>query len=172
VGLVNDSATKVNSYSYDPYGVQLSASQQIANPWRYASGHLDGGTGLTKFGARYYDPALGRFTQRDPSGKDLPYAYANCDPANRTDPTGHSWRCKKAEWGARALGVAVGGALGFGVGTLAGGPAGAAIGAGIGGTVVGAVAGGFVDTACSAQEDNKPFSWSDASANIFFGIVG
>jgi RHS repeat-associated protein len=120
VGLVNDSVIKVNSYSYDPYGIQ-----QIADPWRYASAHLDGGTGLSRFGARYYDPALGRFTQR----KDLSYAYADCDPANRTDPAGHSWRCKTAEWGARAPGVAVGGALGFGVGTLAGGPAGAAIGA-------------------------------------------
>lgn len=66
MGLVNGSATKVNSYSYDPYGVQLSASQQIANPWRYAFGMYDGQTGLTKFGARYYDPGLGRFTQRDP----------------------------------------------------------------------------------------------------------
>ncbi|MCG5472889.1 DUF6531 domain-containing protein [Micromonospora sp. LAH09] len=88
VGLVNSSATKVNSYSYDPYGVQLSASQQIANPWRYVSGHYDGSTGLTKFGARYYDPGLGRFTQRDPSGKDLPYTYASADPANNADPSG------------------------------------------------------------------------------------
>jgi hypothetical protein len=62
VALVNSSASKVNSYSYDPYGVQLSASQQIANPWRYASGYYDGSTGLTKFGARYYNPGLGRFT--------------------------------------------------------------------------------------------------------------
>jgi len=88
VGLVNDAATKVDSYSYDPYGKQLSATQQIANPWRYASGHYDGGTGLTKFGARYYSPDLGRFTQRDPSGKDLPYTYATADPANHSDPTG------------------------------------------------------------------------------------
>jgi RHS repeat-associated protein len=88
VGLVNGSATKVNSYSYDPYGKQLSATQQVANPWRYAAGFFDGSTGLTKFGARYYDPDLGRFTQRDPSGRDLPYAYAGCDPVNNTDPTG------------------------------------------------------------------------------------
>ena len=90
VGLVNGSATKVNSYSYDPYGSQLSASQQVANPWRYASGSYDGQTGLTKFGTRYYDPGLGRFTQRDPSGKDVPYSYAGCNPANATDPSGLS----------------------------------------------------------------------------------
>ncbi|MEU4427180.1 RHS repeat-associated core domain-containing protein [Actinoplanes sp. NPDC024001] len=88
VGVVNTSGAKVNSYSYDPYGNQLSASQQIHNPWRYAGGFFDSFTGLTKYGARYYDPGLGRFTQRDPSGKDLPYAYAKSDPVNNSDPTG------------------------------------------------------------------------------------
>ena len=88
IGLVNSSATKVNSYSYDPSGVQLSASETVANPWRYASGLFDAQTGLTKFGTRYYDPTLGRWTQRDPSGRDLPYAYAGDDPVNNTDPPG------------------------------------------------------------------------------------
>lgn len=97
VGLVNTTASRINSYSYDPYGVQLSASQQIANPWRYASGYYDGSTGLTKFGARYYDPALGRFTQRDPSGKDLPYTYASGDPVNGIDPDGLSTQTVSVE---------------------------------------------------------------------------
>jgi RHS repeat-associated protein len=88
VGLVNSSGAKVNSYSYDPYGMQTSASETVANPWRYAGGQFDGQTGLTKFGTRYYDPDLGRFTQRDPSGQDLPYAYAAGNPINNTDPSG------------------------------------------------------------------------------------
>src|SRR6266545_4918487 len=65
-----------------------TATGTVANPWRYASGLFDSQTGLTKFGARYYDPDLSRFTQRDPSGQDLPYAYAGCDPVNNVDPTG------------------------------------------------------------------------------------
>jgi RHS repeat-associated protein len=117
VGLVNGSATKVNSYSYDPYGVQLSASQQVANPWRYASGYYDGSTGLTKFGARYYDPGLGRFTQRDPSGQDLPYAYAGCNPTNNTDPTGLDWEAA-ANCGFAIL-VATGSLVAFGGAVLA-----------------------------------------------------
>lgn len=88
VGLVNSTGTKVNTYKYDPYGIQMSVSQTVSNPWRYAAGFYHGLTGMTKFGARYYNPELGRFTQRDPSGKDLPYAYAGCDPVNHTDPTG------------------------------------------------------------------------------------
>jgi RHS repeat-associated protein len=89
VGLVNSSGSKVNSYSYDPYGVQLSATEAIPNPWRYVSGLLDAQTGLTKFGTRYYDPTLGRFTQRDPISPTFAnYRYAGCDPVNRIDPLG------------------------------------------------------------------------------------
>lgn len=117
VGLANSSGAKVNTYSYDPYGTQLSASETVANPWRYAAGYTDTQTGLTKFGTRYYDVALGRFTQRDPSGKDLPYAYAGCNPANYTDPTGASWVDTAAEWVGVTLvtGVAgiIAGAAGF-----------------------------------------------------------
>jgi RHS repeat-associated protein len=146
VGLLNGSATKVNSYSYDPYGKQLSAAQQVANPWRYAGGFYDGTTGLTKFGARYYDPDLGRFTQRDPSGKDLPYAYAGCDPVNNTDPTGFKTgnpvvdACIEG-----AVGAAVATALGAAITALVTGgvaliPAVAAVaGAAIAGCVAGSV---------------------------------
>ena len=44
---------------------------------------------------RYYDPAIGRWTQRDPVGGSLqetvkanPYVYAGDDPINLVDPTG------------------------------------------------------------------------------------
>ena len=56
---------------------------------RYAGGPYDATTGATKFGARYYDPNTGRFTQPDPSGQEHnPYAYAGNNPATWSDPTG------------------------------------------------------------------------------------
>jgi RHS repeat-associated protein len=65
------------------------------NAWRYASGYYDVSTGLYKFGIRYYNPAIGRWTQRDPVGGSLqetvkanPYVYADDDPVNMTDPSG------------------------------------------------------------------------------------
>jgi RHS repeat-associated protein len=41
------------------------------NPWKFAAGYLDSSTGLYKFGTRYYDPTLGRWTQQDPVGGSL-----------------------------------------------------------------------------------------------------
>ena len=47
--------------------------------------------GLYALGARYHDPALGRFTSQDPAGQgNNPYAYAADDPVNNADPTGTS----------------------------------------------------------------------------------
>jgi RHS repeat-associated protein len=66
-----------------------------ANPWKFAAGYLDSSTNLYKFGTRYYDPTLGRWTQQDPVGGSLGdlnsanrYTYANDDPVNAVDPSG------------------------------------------------------------------------------------
>ncbi|GAA2864708.1 hypothetical protein Acy02nite_14240 [Actinoplanes cyaneus] len=159
VGLVNGSAQKVNSYSYDPYGNQLSVSQQVANPWRYASGFYDGPTGLTKFGARYYDPGLGRFSQRDPSGRDLPYAYAGANPANNTDPTG----LDNDSMANDAFGLLAGGLIGLGVSAFASMFVGPLIGGAIGGCI-----GGMVGTAISQHGDVNA---GGLGLNCFAGAV-
>ncbi len=57
----------------------------------FAGGLFDSDTGLTRFGARDYDPQVGRWTSKDPVRFDAGtnhYAYANGDPVNATDPTG------------------------------------------------------------------------------------
>ena len=79
--------TVVARYAYDPYGQMVTKTGSAAdgNPFRYISGYLDA-TGLYKLGARYYDPARGRFTQPDPLGGG--YVYASDDPVNRIDPSG------------------------------------------------------------------------------------
>ena len=43
---------------------------------------------LYYFGARYYDPSLGRFTSVDPVVENHPYIYVNNNPLNLIDPTG------------------------------------------------------------------------------------
>jgi RHS repeat-associated protein len=102
VAVVATDGTVAASYTYDPYGAAVTVSETgLAQPnvVRYASGTLDETTGLTKFGERYYDPNLGRFTQQDsinvvgdPSHGNK-YAYAGCNPTTNTDPTGRSADC-------------------------------------------------------------------------------
>lgn len=60
----------------------------------FVGGTVDEDTGLTRLGARDYDPATGRFIQVDPMvdyGQPAtmnPYAYSNNAPATFSDPTG------------------------------------------------------------------------------------
>jgi RHS repeat-associated protein len=104
VGLSNSSGTEVNSYDYDPYGQVFNQTEQsgLNNPWKFAGGYLDSnaslGSNLYKFGTRYYDPSIGRWTQQDPVGGSLGdlnaanrYTYAGDDPVNAVDPSGKSW---------------------------------------------------------------------------------
>jgi len=77
------------TFAYDPYG-QPRHTHPGLGVIGYAGGVEDPG-GLIKFGARYYDPHTGRFTQMDPAGQENnPYAYAANNPVNYIDPTGTS----------------------------------------------------------------------------------
>ena len=61
-------------------------------PFGFAGGLYDRGTGLVRFGAREYDPRLGRWTAKDPigfeGGDTNLYAYVLGDPVNFFDSTG------------------------------------------------------------------------------------
>lgn len=104
IDLVSGDGTAVAAkYTYDPFGGHLTATGP-ANPsdltvaqsniWGFASGMYDANTGLYRFGQRYYDPAVGRWTQQDsvthlgdPTQGNA-YGYAGDDPVNNTDPQG------------------------------------------------------------------------------------
>jgi RHS repeat-associated protein len=61
-------------------------------PFGYAGGLYDADTGLVRFGARDYDPEIGRWTAKDPirfgGGDTLLYAYARSRSVNRADRSG------------------------------------------------------------------------------------
>jgi RHS repeat-associated protein len=79
----------------------------------YVGEHFDSESGFYHLRARDYDPAVGRFTARDefegaktsPVSKNL-YLYANADPINFIDPSGH------ISMGAVGIGIGVGAILG------------------------------------------------------------
>ena len=81
---------------YYPFG-GLFASTSSVQPYKYNGKELDTTKGLNlyDYGARMYDPTLGRFTTMDPMAEKYysvsPYAYCGNNPVNRTDPTGADW---------------------------------------------------------------------------------
>ena len=97
VALTDASGAVVGRYSYEPYGTPTFTGTVPSN-FQFASGYRDPETGLLKFGARYHDPALGRWTQRDPLTGNLidprtinRYAYVTDDPINNIDLAGTSF---------------------------------------------------------------------------------
>jgi uncharacterized protein RhaS with RHS repeats len=102
-------------------------------------------TDLYHYGARYYDPNIGRFTSPDPSGQEQnPYLYAEGDPVNRIDPNG-----------LLSFGDVVGGVVGAvasaALDGVLGPVAGGAIGGCIGGGITAAIDGSSVAQACLEQ---------------------
>jgi RHS repeat-associated protein len=58
----------VDTYSYQPYGFTTAGTlNSVSNPFTYASGLTEKGD-LVKFGNRYYDTVMGRWTQQDALG--------------------------------------------------------------------------------------------------------
>ncbi|MFW5451139.1 MAG: RHS repeat domain-containing protein [Methylophagaceae bacterium] len=81
---------------YKPYGERLVYDTAATNnPLGFTSKTHDDDTGLSYFGARYYDPIVGRFMGVDPVGFQENniqsvnrYAYANNNPYKYVDPDG------------------------------------------------------------------------------------
>lgn len=88
---------------YTPFGQDLfdsgvvAAPQQQADPnFKFTGQQNDASTGLYYYGARYYDPEIGRFITEDTYEGDLanplsqnPYIYVLANPLRFNDPTGH-----------------------------------------------------------------------------------
>lgn len=83
--------TVANRYEYDDFGGYLTRQESVPNFYGYTGREYDSQVDLVYMRARYYDPSIGRFLARDPSGMvDGPnvYAYAGNNPISRVDPSG------------------------------------------------------------------------------------
>jgi RHS repeat-associated protein len=93
VGLSGTSGSYLNSYSYLPFGEDLTKTETIANPFEYVGqfGVMDEGNGLDFMRARFYTPVEGRFMNPDPiginGGINL-YQYGSNNPISFIDPDG------------------------------------------------------------------------------------
>ncbi len=82
----------VQSLRYSPFGQVEQDTNPGFQPFGFAGGLYDSQTGLVRFGARDYDPEVGRWTAMDPlgfsAGDTSLYVYVFNDPINLIDPTG------------------------------------------------------------------------------------
>jgi len=104
--ITDSSGTPVERYAYDAYGLVTVTSgtgtatapnawgtphSAIGNSWMFTGRQVDEETGLYYYRARYYDPAKGRFLQRDPmeyvDGMNL-YEYVRSNPLKVSDSLG------------------------------------------------------------------------------------
>jgi len=77
---------------YGPFGQVTTDTNPGFQPFGFAGGIYDRDTGLVRFGARDYDPEVGRWTTKDPilfkGGSANLYGYVVNDPVNRFDING------------------------------------------------------------------------------------
>lgn len=97
---------KVGSLAYYPYGqtrVDTAVNYKFNSKEQDKNTALgtDTSTSLYFYGARYYDPVIGRFISADPivpNARDPQafnrYAYVRNNPILYSDPSGHSWFSK------------------------------------------------------------------------------
>ncbi len=139
----NAAGAKIAEYKFAPYGEKEVASGD-GTEYGFTDKAEDASTGLKYFGARFYDPEVGRFISMDPAKQGINYyAYCNNNPLAYTDPDG---RCPvfvvtgiagaiiggaygaytsytttgQVNWGTVAKDAATGGLIGAGAGALAG----------------------------------------------------
>jgi RHS repeat-associated protein len=88
--------TLAGSTTYDPLG-NVTATASQAGRLGYQSGWTDNATGKVNMAARWYDPAVGQFSNKDtvspspvPNSVEAnPFAYVDDNPLVNTDPSGH-----------------------------------------------------------------------------------
>ncbi|BFM39775.1 Calx-beta domain-containing protein [Synechocystis sp. LKSZ1] len=148
IGLSGADGSYVNRYSYLPFGESLVKVEGVANPFEYVGqlGVTNDDNGLMFMRARFYDPALGRFTEVDPlnlgGGDTNLYRYALNNPITITDPLGTNPFLAAAGYGAIAGLTGYIATNGYGAGINVQGAAGA--------TASGAIAGFGAGVAATA----------------------
>jgi RHS repeat-associated protein len=127
---------------YYPFGVdKTAAGDQVA--YKFTGKELDNGIGLYYFGARYYDPSIGRWIVPDPAGQGFsPYAYCGNRPLYYVDKDGNFF------WIPILIGAAIGGGGNLAYQALSGNIH--SFGDGLAAFGIGALAGGASVLGCQA----------------------
>ncbi len=149
--ITDEAGKQVELIEYTPYG---EVSRHEVDPetrerrHKFTGQEEDKETGLCYYGARYYDPEIGRFISPDSVVQDSSdpqflnrYAYARNNPVTFTDPTGNIVWFLPLLWAA-FQGALIGAALGATIAAITGGDI-------LQGAILGAISGAFMAGASS-----------------------
>jgi RHS repeat-associated protein len=152
----------VETTEYMPFGPMREHSGTVMSNYKYTDQELDPETGLYFYGARYYDPIIGRFISADTIVQNFSdpqtlnrYSYCINNPLVYRDPSGHFFWViagavigaviagSQSDWNPKAMAVgAVIGGVSAGVGSIVGGHVGGAFGSELAAAVAGGAAAG------------------------------
>jgi RHS repeat-associated protein len=103
VGLTHSTGALTDTYSYTAFGEVRARTGTNTQPFQYLGNLYDSDSKLLDFHARSYDPAVGRFTSKDPvagfgeAPQSLnPYSYGYNGPLAYPDPYGQCPICVAA----------------------------------------------------------------------------
>ncbi len=87
--LTDDNQNVLARYEYEVFGAIRNQTGTSDNTRKFTGKEFDADSNLYYYAARYYDPYIGRFTQRDPVGDGVNwYVYTYNNPLKYVDPTG------------------------------------------------------------------------------------
>ncbi|MWA05463.1 DNRLRE domain-containing protein [Actinomadura sp. LD22] len=100
IALYDQGVTELDgSTAYDPFG-QVTTTTGATSPTGYQGEYIEPTNGVVNMHARWYTPDTGTFASRDdwtldpdPAIQANRYTYANADPLDETDPSGHCPVC-------------------------------------------------------------------------------
>jgi RHS repeat-associated protein len=91
MALIDSNQNVVASYRYDAFGVLRAETGIFDQPFQFSTKRYNESTGLSYYGFRFYNPAIGRWMTRDPLGEaggiNL-YGFVGNSPGNWVDPWG------------------------------------------------------------------------------------
>jgi RHS repeat-associated protein len=110
---MTDSSEAVTAeYTYDAFGNLIAQTETSENVYKFTGEQFDSSSGLLYLRHRYYSPDIGRFVNRDPVLKQMPfydnfiwylpylieapenlnaYVYVTNNPIKYVDPNGLAW---------------------------------------------------------------------------------
>jgi RHS repeat-associated protein len=126
--ITDSTGAQVGFTEFTPFGSTFRQTGAYDPKHKFTGKELDDSTGLYYYGARYYDPQLGRFISADtivqapydPQSLNR-YSYCRNNPINYIDPTGNVWWLAALIFIAKAAAVvSIGSALAGGISLAAG----------------------------------------------------